>query len=205
MIYGLIEGLMSRTADLDAALAFVVGRIEEEATLSSEPLSEQQRLLLRFLPSTIPSTIYPNPEFPPLVPKNLDLERICALGKAAYRNDSESSPSSLDWEFAFAVFNLNRHPMWGVLQQAGVKYRRPWWDGFLLIIAALLFILVTMALMFLVGIERPTRVQWAELGFGYVVILALMYVGSRRIQEWQLEQEIDRCRLASRFVGTAGA
>jgi hypothetical protein len=59
---------MSRTADLDAALAFVVGRIEEEATLSSEPLSEQQRLLLRFLPSTIPSTIYPNPEFPPLVP-----------------------------------------------------------------------------------------------------------------------------------------
>ena len=95
--------------------------------------------------------------------------------------------------------------MWGVLQQAGMKYRRPWGDGFLLIFAALLFILVTMALMFLVGTGRPTRVQWAELGFGYVVMMVLMHVGSRRIQEWQVEQEIDRCRLASRFVGTAGA
>jgi hypothetical protein len=152
------------------------------------------------LPSSVPPTAYPDPEFPPLVPRNLDLERICALGKAAYENDAQSKPSSLDWEFAFAVFNLNRHPMWGVLQQTGLRCRRPWWDRFVLIIVALLFIIAAMSLMFLVDIERPTPAKWIELGLGYVAIMILMYVGSRRLEIWQLEQEIDRCRLGSRFV-----
>jgi hypothetical protein len=34
---------VNRTADLDAALAFVIGRIEEEATRSDEPLSDALR------------------------------------------------------------------------------------------------------------------------------------------------------------------
>jgi hypothetical protein len=43
---------MDRTADLDSALSFVMGRIAEEAKLTGQPLSEQQRLLLNYLPSS---------------------------------------------------------------------------------------------------------------------------------------------------------
>jgi len=41
---------VDRTADLCAALGFVVGRIEEEAMRSGEPLSGEERLLLNDLP-----------------------------------------------------------------------------------------------------------------------------------------------------------
>jgi hypothetical protein len=37
---------MNRTADLDAALGFVTSRVNEQATLSGEPLSVQQRGLV---------------------------------------------------------------------------------------------------------------------------------------------------------------
>ena len=36
----------SETADLDAALRFVIGRIEEEANRSGKPLSDEERLVL---------------------------------------------------------------------------------------------------------------------------------------------------------------
>ncbi len=42
---------MERTADLDSALSFVIGRIAEQAKVSGEPLSDEQRLLLNYLPS----------------------------------------------------------------------------------------------------------------------------------------------------------
>ena len=102
---------MDRTADLDSALSFVIGRIAEQAKVSGEPLSDEQRLLLNYLPSETPANW--DPEFPVLVPRNTNLERVCALGKAAYLHDRKLNPSSLDWEFAFAVFMLNRHPMGG--------------------------------------------------------------------------------------------
>jgi len=73
---------MDRTADLDSALSFVIGRIAEQAKVSGEPLSDEQRLLLNYLPSETPANW--DPEFPVLVPRNINLERICALGKAAY-------------------------------------------------------------------------------------------------------------------------
>jgi hypothetical protein len=37
-----------------------------------------------------------------LVPRNLNLERVCALAKAAYEHDHQVEPASLDREFAFA-------------------------------------------------------------------------------------------------------
>ncbi len=122
---------MDRTADLDSALSFVIGRIAEQATVSGKPLSDEQRLLLNYLPSETPANW--DPEFPVLVPRNINLERVCALGKAAYLHDRQLNPSSLDWEFAFAVFTLNRPPMGGLLQWAGMKLRRPRWDGLQLI------------------------------------------------------------------------
>jgi hypothetical protein len=98
---------MDRTADLDSALSFVVGRIAEEARLSGEPLNEQQRLLLSYLPSSTTTNLHP--EIPVLVPRNINLERLCELGKAAYLHDRQLNPKSLDWEFAFSVLRLNRH------------------------------------------------------------------------------------------------
>jgi len=44
------ERTMNRTADLEAALRFVIGRIEQEAARSGESLSEEQRFLLNNLP-----------------------------------------------------------------------------------------------------------------------------------------------------------
>ncbi len=41
---------MDSTADLDAALQFVIRRVKEEATRSGEPLSEEQASLLEDLP-----------------------------------------------------------------------------------------------------------------------------------------------------------
>ena len=102
---------MDRTADLDSALSFVMGRIAAQAKLSGEPLSDQQLLLLKYLPSSAQTTW--DPEIPIPVPRNIDLERVCELGKAAYQHDRQVDPTSLDWEFTFAVFMLNRHPMAG--------------------------------------------------------------------------------------------
>jgi hypothetical protein len=99
---------MDRTADLDSALSFVIGRIAEQAELSGEPLSDEQRLLLHYLPSATLASWHS--EIPVLVPRNINLERVCALGKAAYQHDLQVNPASLDWEFAFAVFTLERHP-----------------------------------------------------------------------------------------------
>jgi hypothetical protein len=198
---------MNRTADLGAALSFVTGRVNEEAILSGEPLNAQQSLQLTNLPSSTPAIWLPGPETPdpPLVPRDVNYERLCALAKTAYLSDRQIHPESLDWEFAFAVFRLNRHPMWGLLQQAGLKYRRPPWDGILLIIASLVFVVAGVVLAFLVdlGDEPWTRIQWIEFGFGYGAVVVLMYFGSRRIEEMQLHKEIERCRDRCRVVSTA--
>jgi hypothetical protein len=45
-------GLKGPEADLDAALRFIVGRTEQQAVLSGNPLNEDQRLLLNYLPDS---------------------------------------------------------------------------------------------------------------------------------------------------------
>jgi len=70
---------MDRAADLDSARNFVIGRIAEQAKRSGEPLSDEQRLLLNYLPSAALDSW--DPEIPVLVPRNINLERVCALGR----------------------------------------------------------------------------------------------------------------------------
>jgi hypothetical protein len=188
---------MDRTADLNSALRFVIGRITEQAKLSGEPLSDEQRLLLNHLPSSTPANW--DPEIVVLVPRNINLERVCALGKAAYQHDRQVNPASLDWEFAFAVFTLNRHPMRGLLHWAGMKLRRPRWDGLLLIVTALLPIVAVVLLVW--NVDGPLF-QSVGIGSGCVAIMLLIFFASRRIEKQRLEEDIERCRLASRFVGT---
>jgi len=191
---------MNRTADLDAALSFVTSRVNEQATLSGEPLNVQQSLLLTNLSSSTPAIWIPCPEFPdpPLVPRDVNFERLCALAKAAYLNDRKTNPESLDWEFALAVFLLNRHPVWGVLHSAGAKmYQRPLWDQLFVIIAAL-FPVIAVILLARNGLQ--TLFQQAGILCGTVALMLLIYFSSRQIEQWQLENHIERCRLASRNI-----
>lgn len=192
---------MDQTTDLDAALKFVIGRIEEQASQSGKPLNHEQRLLLSYLPSSISTIVFASdPTFLVPVPRDINYETVRALGKAAYLKDLGQSRVTLEWEFASAVFKLNRHPMWSLLQQAGVRDRRPWWDQFLVVIAALLFIGIAMAIALLLGFKPWTTVKWVEFGFAYMPLAFLMYLGSRRIERWQLEKEIERCRSEPRLT-----
>lgn len=198
---------MDQTADLDAALNFVIRRVEEQAKQSGEPLTKEQRLLLNTLPSAMPVSPDWASEFGPaaLVPRNIDYERLCALGKAARLNDLLLNPSALDWDFAFVVFQLNNHPMWGLLLIAGMKYRKPLWDQLLLIIAALLFVVTMLALTFLSRNQPLTLFKGIEIGSGSGLILLLAYLASRQVEKLRLEKNIERCRLASRFANTSAS
>jgi hypothetical protein len=191
---------MDRT-DLDTALGFVIRRIEEEALRSGEPLSDEQRFLLNHLPkdSALPQPYAGDPEFPPvLVLRDTTYERLCALAKAARQNDLRQNPSlPLDWEFAAAVSKLYCHPLSWLLQWAGVRVCRPWWDRWLLIAAALLFIFCIAALMLLSGNTPWTRFQWIGFGTAYIAILILLRSASRQIEDWQLKKTIERCRHGS--------
>jgi len=188
---------MDRTADLDSARNFVIGRIAEQAKRSNEPLSDEQRLLLNYLPSSGPENW--DPEIPVLVPRNINLERVYALGKAAYQHDLQVNPASLDWEFAFAVFTLNRHPMGGLLQWAGMKLRRPQWDGLKLIATGLVPVVAVVLLVW--NADGPLFLSVA-IGSGCVASMLLMFFASRRIEKQRLKEYIERCRVASRFVAT---
>ena len=192
---------MDRTADLETALSFVVRRIEKQAETAGHPLSDEEQSLLRdFPPSNVDYLRGIDPELgpPELVPRNINLERLCALAKAAYLNDRKINPKSLDWEFAFAVFRLNRHPMWGVLNAAGVKmYRRPLWDQVFVIIAGL-FPLI--AVMILASNGPRSLFQWAGILCGSVTVMLLIYFASRQIEQRQLENHIERCRITSRNI-----
>jgi hypothetical protein len=188
---------MDRTTDLEIALSFVVHRIEEQAKASHQPLNEEEYSLLKNLPPSNVSHMVWGPGLgpPELVPRNIPLERICGLAKTAYLNDRKINPELLDWEFAFGVFRLSRHPMWGVLHSAGIKMRRrALWDQLFLIIAALVPVI---AVILLPGNGPQTLSQWAGILCGSVVIMLLIYFASRQIERRQLENHVERCRLAS--------
>jgi hypothetical protein len=78
---------MDRAADLETALTFVVRRIEEQAKESGHPLNDEEHSLLKNLPATNVNYLsWAAPELgpPELVPRNINLERLCALAKTAY-------------------------------------------------------------------------------------------------------------------------
>jgi len=190
---------MDRTTDLETALNFVIRRIEEQAKTSGHPLDDKEHLLIKTLPSSNPHYRFAPELGPPdLVPRNINLERLCALAKAAYGNDRKINPESLDWEFAFAVFTVNRHPMWGVLHSAGVKtYPRPLSDQFFVIIAALFPLIAVI----LIALNGASLFQSAAILCGSVATMLFIYFASRRIEQRQLEKHIESCRLACRNIG----
>jgi hypothetical protein len=71
-----------------------------------------------------------------------------------------------------------------------------------LVAASLLFVIATVPLMLIVMDRARALWRWAIVGAGYIGLVLFMRFVSRRIKERQLEQNIERCRVASRFVGT---
>jgi hypothetical protein len=197
---------MEETADLSAALAFVIDRIEQEAMRSGEPLNEDERFLLNNLPtvSTAIEIKLGDPEATlPFVPRDRTYERLCVLAKGARLNDLQLNPASLDWDFAFAVAKLSQHPLSWLLQWAGVKQRRPWWDRWLLIVAALLVIGAGVPLMLLVTDRRWSLWRWIIVVAGYTAILLFTHFAAGRIERHQLKRNVENCRIASRLVSTS--
>jgi len=89
-----------------------------------------------------------------------------------------------------------------LLQWAGVKQQRPWWDRWVLVGAALLWIIVTMSLMLLVIDKGWVLWRWAVVVVGSVGLILFMRSISRQIEDRQLRENIERCRGASRIVCT---
>jgi hypothetical protein len=186
---------MNRTSDLDHALSFVTSRIAEQAKLSGEPLNHYQHTLLDRLPVHSAGTSW-NLENQILVPRNPDLERLCALTKSAIQQDRDVNPGSLDWEFAFAALTLAKHPMRGLLQLVGMKPRRPKWDGLLLFISAVSPIFAAILLAWNSG---GSLLLSAAIVATCLATLLSAFFASKRLEKRRLEEEIERCRLSSRF------
>ena len=154
--------------------------------------------MLDYLPSSWPVGL--DPEMPQPVPRNIDLEQVCALGKAAYQHDRHENPESMDWEFALAVFTIARHPMAGLLQLAGMKPRRTRWDSILFVATAPMLIAYIAAALSVLK-AGGTEFSSVVVGSGCAAIMVSMFFASRRIEKQHLQKEIERCRLASRFRG----
>ena len=138
------------------------------------------------------------------LPRDAAFERLCAVAGAAHNSDARLNPAStLDWAFAVAVLKLNRHPMSWLLRWASMEERRPWWDRWLPIAAALLVIIGFIALILIAGNGPWTRFQWIGIGAGCTAILILLQFASRRIEERQLKQIIERCRRSPAFRHTS--
>jgi hypothetical protein len=190
---------MDRTTDLETALSFVVCRIEEQAKASGHSLNSEEHSLLKNLPSSNASYPIWAPDLgpPDLVPRNRNLERLCALAKAAYLSDRKINPESLDWEFAFAVFALKHHPMWGLLNWAGVRvYGRSSRDQVLVVVASLMPVFAIILIVW----SGPTLLRSATIICGCVAVMLLIYLASRQTEQRQLEKHIERCRLACRNI-----
>jgi hypothetical protein len=186
---------MDETIDLETALQFVTLRIEEEAARAGEPITDEERALLEDLPTEVaPATYSSGPESPaPFAPRDLAFERLCALAKAAYRQDLQLDPNDGNWQFAKAVTELHRHPMAWLLGWAGIKRRRPWWDGCLLIAAAMISICLWMIFLF-VGTEARMPFRWVIAVIGCAAVVAAMHSGTRSMERSQLRRTIDRSR-----------
>ena len=188
----------SKTADLDAALRFVIERIEEEANRSGKPLSDEERLLLNNLPKGPP--LFQNSggyeEFPPVVvPRDVTYERLCALAKLAYQSDRKASAEAGSWEFAVAVSTLCRHPISWLSWWAGSKTRKPPWDPWRLLGAAALILIGSgAALITIVVHELWTRLLLTLIAAGCIATVVFLYFASQRTERWQLEQDIERYR-----------
>src|SRR5579871_2187367 len=101
------------SSDLDAALHFVIARIEKEAERSGAALDEDEKEFLRNLPTkpTNPTLHMGDHSTDWPVLRDFSYERLCTLAKSAYAYDVRLQPEALrQWDFACAVLQFHHHP-----------------------------------------------------------------------------------------------
>jgi hypothetical protein len=188
----------SEAADLDVALRFVIGRIEEEANRSGDPLSDDERLLLNNLPKDPPlvQTSGGFEEWPPVVvPRDATYERLCALAKSAYHSDRTVNAEAGSWEFAADVSTLCRHPISWLLWWAGLKTHKPPRDPWLLLGATVLILIGLGSALITVIVHEPwIRLLLTLIAAGCVATAIFFYFASQQNERCQLEQSIERHR-----------
>lgn len=186
---------MHSPTDLLAALNFVTQRIEAEASLEGEPLSDDELSLLHNLPTESLIDVSPSPDAPGFVPRHLGYERLCAIARTAYRTDlSMYSERTAAWQFAAAVSKLHGHPMRWLLQWGGVKIDKPWWDKWLLLLAALLVVVVGLMCGLLIDGQPKTSARFIETVCAGGAFFLGIYFSSRYMERWQLKQIVENTR-----------
>lgn len=191
--------------DLEAALKFVFKRIEEEATRSGEPLSEDEYQLLHELPGRPIREFRYTPQMYgdwgleiQIPTRDIAYEKLCNVAKSAYDFDRNAgSAFTTNWEFAASVTKLNHHPAAWLLDWAGVKYRKPWWDQLVLLGFSCLVIAAGGGLILLFELQLLTKSIWAATATSCVILLVLLFRATGRIEAWELRQSIESCRRSS--------
>jgi len=201
----------NQRTDLETTVAFVTERIGEEAEYSAAPLDEDENYLLHHLPTeptnpTIASgfnTAYEESSPTPVL-RDFRFERLCKLVKDAHLRDLRTRPEAArEWEFAAAVLQLNGHPMSWLLGWAGIrtgKRRARWSDRFLLVLTGAFVVIVFLfgALALSIFTEDKKEVWkwtlWVVSGFGYSLLLTLLYFAVRRGEIRQRERDVERYR-----------
>ena len=188
----------SEHPDLSAAVDFITRQITQEAHRSDQPLDEEEQFLLANLPRSSAFSMGADAEDPLANPRDLAFEKLCTLAKSARIHDlSLRSDAANDWEFAIAVLTLQGHPMLWLLQWAGIKEKKPWWDRWLLFIAAILLSCSgSLAIILAISIAENGTLRghawWAAILFACVLLLLLLLLISRRLEHWHLQEVIGR-------------
>jgi hypothetical protein len=180
--------------DLASALAFAKQRIEAQAVRSHEPLDDDERFLLANLPiAPVFLQPYPFPDAPSDLVRDVSYEKLIAMAKAAMQEDNRTDSRGLvKWQVATAVCKLHSHPMAWLLERAGVRVPKPWWDGWLLWIVSALFVVLMFAVLFSAD-TTPSVIGWAAGIAAYVAVLAVLYLATRRMEKWQLAKFVASC------------
>lgn len=193
------------TADLNTALAFVIQRVEQQATRSGDPLNRDEQHLLRHLPRRPRVSTWYDPENPTFQVRDQlhELyEKLCALAKDAHVHDLRVDPAlAADWEFSAAVSRLHKHPMAWLLWWAGLRKRKPWWDKWVLLGVSLVFVICGISPVLFQLQKRWAAFQWVVFGSTYAAIFFLAYLLSRWSENRQFKQDIEKCRHASQSSG----
>jgi hypothetical protein len=188
---------MMRTedSDLGIALDFIIGRIAEEAARLGEPLNEDEQFLLANLPRTSVLSVGTDADNPFANPRDLAFEKLCTLAKAARSHDLSFGPDESNWEFATAVLRLHGHPMLWLLQWAGIKERQPWWDRWLLFLAAIFTVGIGVIGMAIAENGNLLKsAVWDAILCVCVTLILLLSFFSQRLERWRLRRVIERCR-----------
>jgi len=195
------------TADLNAALAFVIERISVQAEVDAKPLDEDERYLLTHLPTQPTNPTIPGvaDEYGPPMPmlRDFHFEKLCILAKNAHRRDIQNRPGAAgQWDFAASVLSLNGHPMSWLLGWAGIKPKKTVgaWDRLLLLLTALSVVLVGLIegiglLLLTENYAAPWR--WAlnvTGGLIFTGLMILLYFGVKRLEKRQAVQAVEKYR-----------